>query len=354
MRRSERDGRSGWWIFAVAFLVLNTSLVTAETNGSWSQGGDIPHPGWAMASCLYDGKIYAFGGGPGYAVGWTRVYDPGTDTWTLKQDMRTPRNSWNALVIDGLIYLPGGWNNAHQLGDKSNGNLAVMEAYNPATDSWIELSPMPEPRWPFQAAVVDGLIYAFGGGQQMAVYDPSLDLWTVLGDMPRPRHSFSAAEVGGLIYFMGGYDGEQVLDAVDVYDPVVNQWSERQPMAAPRWTSSTVVMDGLIYLINGSGSVPLDPAIPLAPFDSLDRHVDVYDPVADTWTRLVDAMEPRMGAMAVPANGLIYYFGGLLFTDGPAWPAAMHVFDPQGRTTAIQLSSWGQIKHQIGPRSGTK
>ena len=69
---------------------------------------------------------------------------------------------------------------------------------------------MPTARFGFPAVVLNGKIYAIGGGSgrdpdsAFEVYDPDKDLWTRLSDLPAPRVGPGASIVKGKIYLIGG------------------------------------------------------------------------------------------------------------------------------------------------------
>ena len=70
------------------------------------------------------------------------------------------RLSFSTVVLDDVIYLIGGfiW--------QQNGiaqYLATVDAYNPETEEWSDIPPMPTPFIPFGAAVVNGNIYVLRG-----------------------------------------------------------------------------------------------------------------------------------------------------------------------------------------------
>ena len=67
-------------------------------------------------------------------------YDPSTDTWTQKADMPTPRTVLAVGIIDSRIYAIGGTSVVQRPG------LATVEVYEPATDTWMESSKMPTAR----------------------------------------------------------------------------------------------------------------------------------------------------------------------------------------------------------------
>jgi len=74
------------------------------------------------------------------------------DTWTKKADMPTPRRALSTCVVNGKIYVIGGWD-----GDNY---LSTVEEYDPATDTWTKKADMPTPRGTLCASAVNGKIYA--------------------------------------------------------------------------------------------------------------------------------------------------------------------------------------------------
>ena len=102
---------------------------------------------------------------------------------------------------------------------------------------------------------------------------------------------------------------------VDVYDPVANTWTSRVSMPTPRWGPSVAVVDGLIYAIGGWNGWP-----------ELSV-VEVYDPVNDNWSGKVPRNGPSILAGTADTwitpmptarddfgfavvNGTIYAIGG--------------------------------------------
>ena len=76
--------------------------------------------------------------------------------------------------------------------------------------SWTSKSPMPTPRTEVAAALLDGKIYVIGGfdsqGETNLVeaYDISKDFWGKIAPLPMPLHHTGAASVGGKVYVIGG------------------------------------------------------------------------------------------------------------------------------------------------------
>jgi N-acetylneuraminic acid mutarotase len=215
--------------------------------------------------------------------------------------MPTGRLGASSSVVDGQIYVIGG------LG--APGASGVVEVYDPQTDSWTIKSPMPTARGLLTTSVVDGKIYAIGGnigpgawGTTLAtveMYDPDTDTWTVKASLPDARDSLASAVIDGKIYAIGGSQitGFERLDAfwtVDLYDPGTNTWTEATPLNRTRDTVSAEVVDGMIYAFGGA-----------APYQ------EGYDPTTDTWMKLAGMPSPLYSATTAATNGTIYVFGGI-------------------------------------------
>ena len=86
------------------------------------------------------------------------------------------------------------------------------EAYDPSTDRWQEVAPLPQPLADAAAVGADGAIYLFGGFKQVLRpsagawrYDPSTDRWDQIRPLPTARGGLAAAVVAGKIYAVGGH-----------------------------------------------------------------------------------------------------------------------------------------------------
>lgn len=224
-----------------------------------------------------DGAIYVAGGyGPpdpatGLFPGSAAVerYDPTGDTWTELAPLPTARRGPAVVALpDGRIAAIGGaiviidhpnpytWS----VGGATSGEVDI---YDPATNQWSAGAPMPFPRQNHAATVgVDGRVYVLGGGalggnwqtNTVQIYDPASDTWTLGAPMSRQRYAPAAATANGLIYAFGGGDnsGDPTVEA---YDPVALRWFAVAPMPAPRTSASaTVAANGLIYVTGNDGT----------------------------------------------------------------------------------------------------
>jgi N-acetylneuraminic acid mutarotase len=106
-------------------------------------------------------------------------------------------------------------------------NFDVVEAYDPATDSWTARASMPSRRGGLAVVALGRMIHTFGGETSSAVfdnhesYDPAADAWRVLAPLPTARHGLAAAAVSGRIFVIGGGPraGFAQTDVVEVFTP---------------------------------------------------------------------------------------------------------------------------------------
>jgi len=115
--------------------------------------------------------------------------------------------------VNGKIYAIGGrLSGAFIIGFP--GNINLVQAYDPAADSWVTKSPMPTARSGHNTASLNGIIYAAGGEVQndsylaafrtFEAYDPASDTWWSLPSMLLPRHECIMAALGNRVHVAGG------------------------------------------------------------------------------------------------------------------------------------------------------
>ena len=68
----------------------------------------------------------------------------------------------------------------------------------------------------------------------MERYDPHIDQWSIVGDMTTGREGAGLVQAHGVLYCVGGYNGNQILDSVEMFDPNSGKWSLVAPMNVQR------------------------------------------------------------------------------------------------------------------------
>jgi N-acetylneuraminic acid mutarotase len=186
--------------------------------------------GGTPAAAVIDGRIYVAGGAGGAMAGnELEVYDPETNTWTTLAPMTCSRNHTAGGAMGGKLYVAGG----------RPGNQTCLEAFDPPSNTWTRKADMPTGRSGIAAGVVGGCLYVFGGEgngadpngifHEVEAYEPATDSWIRLPPMQTGRHGISAAVIGNAIYLPGGAtrQGFGVTAAHEVY--VIND-----PALVPR------------------------------------------------------------------------------------------------------------------------
>lgn len=141
-------------------------------------------------------------------------YDPQTNKWEYKKPLGRVRMVFAAVAgKDDKIYVFGGA--AGISDDRKTPILDTVEVYDPKTDSWSLRKPMPTARFDHAAVLAaDGRIYVMGGAEAydeissaVLIYEPATDRWEHGPDMILPRAALAAATTpDGKIYAIGGTD----------------------------------------------------------------------------------------------------------------------------------------------------
>jgi N-acetylneuraminic acid mutarotase len=245
------------------YQALRTVEVYDPATDAWTTRSEMPTARQGLSTSVVNGKIYAIGGGASSSADYAALtvfstveeYDPATDSWTTKAEMPTARVCHHANVVGDRIYVIGG-SDASTPDNRSH--VRTVEAYDPATDTWTQEGVMRASRAAGFSNLVDGRIYligGYGGSQRVEEYDPSTDTWTTKSEMPSARRSLSTSAVDGRIYTFGGYvpnaSGHLGVATVEVYDPATDTWTAVPDMPDGRFGLRTSVVDGKIYVIGG-------------------------------------------------------------------------------------------------------
>ena len=311
-------------LLSTALLFMAVSNVDAN---EWRVISELPTPRKWFSTAAVEGKIYLIGGnlfgnrkGP-FGMSLVEIYNPENNSWRKGADMPTDRAAPTTAVIDGRIYVMGGYAGIDNRG-KNFKVLKIVEVYDPQTDTWERKQDMSVPRALFGAGVVDGKICAIGGFVHpsdknpgdpwhidlVEVYDPATNTWAKRAHMPTKRAALSVEVVNDQVYAIGGHGWPRVgnrngpfLTVIEEYDPNTNRWRKVKDMPDARVSFSTVVVGNAIYLIGGfvwQGRRTKDV-----------RAVDVYNPETNKWSDISSMPRSFRSFGAEAVNGTIYVFG---------------------------------------------
>ena len=203
----------------------NTITAWELADGEWKPIASLPSPqAEAVGVSLGETLHLITGRTPGEAANgnWNDQADTdrhlilrsGEDRWEAARPCPMARNSAAAAVLDGAIWVAGGRT-------VSGGGTGRLDRYDPTSDRWDTLAPIP-PSPATGQQVGGGLAMAAAGGKLVAfggewfqrggggvfpetwIYDPAADRWAPGPAMRTPRHGLAAASVEGVIYAIAG------------------------------------------------------------------------------------------------------------------------------------------------------
>jgi len=268
----------------------------------WESKASMPTARSWTDAVVYNGKIYVVGGCSCLsdcqqfynAVGTLEVYDPLNDSWAVLTPMSIPRVGPAVAVVDGKIYVMGGFNR-----DTWSANPTV-EVYDIATDTWSTGTPMPTPRSWARAVVLNKKIYVLGGVgyhyyNVCEVYDPATDTWTSCAPFKTGRYLHAATAANGKIYIIGGDSweyGHEVYSDIQEYDPLTDSWTTKTPMPTAATGLDAITADNKIWVFGGGGLCL------------------VYNIANDQWEEKTSNQNTSGSFSVAYLDGVIYRFGG--------------------------------------------
>jgi len=189
-------------------FLTNRTLRYDPGANAWTEQREAPTPRGASGVAAIGRTIYVAGGEGAQTAGTAfEAYDIDLDRWrSLPSVPNGGRTHLTAQAVGGKFYAIGGRINGAVRGE--------VFAFDPASGQWAPRASMPTPRAGIASGVLGGRILVFGGEgpsgrpeqtyQEVEEYDPATDSWRSLTPMPNPRHGFYGATV------TAGADGPRV------------------------------------------------------------------------------------------------------------------------------------------------
>ena len=171
-----------------------------------------------------------------------------------------------------VMYMPGG-----MFAPVSAGRYSATVSFasnDPAFTSvfpWIMMAPDPHAKVVPAVAEINGILYVHGFDQdafgnqgsfvpRLSLYNPGTNTWTV-GASPGLIRSFvSVGVINGKLYVAGGCVMSDcrigTTNALEIYDPVANSWSNGPAMPTARFGAAAGVIGGKLYRHRRHDRVP--------------------------------------------------------------------------------------------------
>ncbi|XP_078492598.1 kelch-like protein 12 isoform X2 [Ciona intestinalis] len=231
-------------------------------------------------------------------------FDLETKQWSQLPDLPVGRQLAAAVVIDDVLYQLAG--DLQTDGKETATNIVYRMKLKEKVLKWEKVASMNVKRYVFGSAVINGVIFVFGGGDESRTkvssgesYVVPLNKWIQLKPMKISRYGHCLVAHNGHLYSLGGFDGKQFICSVERYDPSSDEWKDVASMKTPRSLFTAVVLNNVIYAIGGhDGKQTL-------------KSVEKYNADDDTWVYVKDMNMERSHHAACVARNKIYLVGGV-------------------------------------------
>ena len=270
------------------------------------------------------GEVYVYGGHFGAAHHYSQA---GQSNHLLRLDFDKP-DRWQSLAPgpklqglalvahDGRLYRAGGFTARNAEKEEQDlWSVADFARYDPRSNKWEPLPPMPRPRSSFDAVVLCDTLYVVGGwnmrgGEETQWCDTA---WAVdlsqrplkWRELPRPgfqRRALSLGVADGRVVVVGGMQPDgKVASSTACYDPAAERWSDGPELPAGEmegFGTDCCTLGGRLYVSTISGKL-----LRLSP----DR---------DKWELVKQLDEHRFFHRMVPRAGRLVMLGGASMTTG--------------------------------------
>lgn len=314
---ADAQGAEGKTIAKVEFYIDDVLLPGGTDTSSpysctWDTSG-VPVTAHTIKVIAYD------------SLNYTNEVSRQVNVWcgVLKSPLPTKRYYFSCHVVEGKIYVIGGYNpaadNSSEGGSIDDPSVVpvfdVVEVYDPGTDTWTTGTPIPNSgRAAHAGCVIEGKIYIFGGDEgynwvpYVEEYDPAADTWTSKEPIPQDEGMgvgmFTCSAVHNKACISGGWGAENGA-VVGEYNPKKDRWTILKEMNSGRYDAAAIAHNGKLYVIGGC---PERAAIACQnPLNSIEE----YNPLANTWTILPTVMPtPRNKLSCCIFKGKYFAIGG--------------------------------------------
>jgi len=286
---------------------------------SWTAAASVSVPARLIGVASDGGAAYAVGGlaSTGY-LSDTRRYDPPTDTWTALPPLPLP------IADASVVYAPN-TGKLYVFGGEGDG-LTISTAtqiYDAASQSWSSGAPLPAPRSGMTAGYWNGHIYLAGGADtprftpqiQVWDYDPLTDSWTTtLPTLPRDTVGAAGGVLNGRLLIAGGANNAgQPLSAIQFYDLATHERGYLPDLPLPVYGAGSAVVNGQLWVFGGG-----QPFVAAGSTPRLDAAVpsalavsEIYDPLTNSWQAGPTLQASRVLLGSTVVGNRVLAIGGL-------------------------------------------
>jgi uncharacterized repeat protein (TIGR03803 family) len=280
-----------------------TSTQTFIVHNTWASGTPIPTAISYPAGTGFIGtKIYVVGGGTASGnVDTNQVYNTSTNAWSTATALPATLAGGASAVVDGILYVFGGYS-----GNAAGTAVNSVYAYDPATNSWSTKTSMPTARGSATAVVDGATVYVIGGNNStlrlntVEAYDTANNSWSTEADLLTGKSDLAGGFLGGEVFATDGYNASTEDNGDnEAYSTSTKSWSTRAADPQARNSLCYGVPNGQLVVaggVNGNGAV--------------QTANESYNATTNAWTTKAAIPQAVAAPASAVANGLLYCIGG--------------------------------------------
>jgi len=233
--------------------------------------------------------------------------------WTARKDSPIARAESLTAKYNDRLYVFGGFSGAL-------GPVADSHYYDPATNNWTPIAPLPQPITHAGVAQDAENVYFVGayvgtgkgynqvfGSDKVWKYNFASNTYTEITRLPRPLAGGGSAIVNGKLHYFGGYNVNRTDTDVHLVLDLNNPsggWQNAAPMLLSRNHQGAVVLNGKIYSV--AGQTGTDEGLVTR------TNVEMYDPATNQWTSVapIPKAVSHIASATFVMDGRIIVMGG--------------------------------------------
>ena len=251
--------------------------------------------------------LVVVGGLNGYVTKSVEMYDPLKDMWSFLPEFPKPVTWFSVSAVVNSIIVAGGI-----LDGRIINNVWRFDSLRRV---WHEITPLSHPRAKHSSAVLNDLLYIFGGVTYASnfevvdqgcieCYDPSLRTWSIVGHSSFPRTQSRIVPYNNTLVEVGGLQGEVKVNTMECYEcitgsPDVKPLGEHFILPEAIEHAQIVVLNGVFFIIWEDS-----------------KKMITLDPEKRTFQRLTDMNFSHKHSAASVLHNKIYVTGGMVNVSG--------------------------------------
>ncbi len=286
---------------------------------TWSLGNPAPVPITHAPQLVIDDKIWLLGGFQGGK--WTNsdeviVYDPQTDTWSSGPALPSPAAAGNATILNNQIHYIGGLLGGFDSADSDRHWVLSLDDIDAG---WRNSMPFPSARNHLGIAAHDGLLYALGGSfghggtsTDLAlahVFNPQTNIWQQLPPLPIPTSHLEPSvfvEGDDILYFGGrtAIGSRTIRHEVWAFNTRTQTYRQMAPIPMAR-TGVSITRIGTTYYLFLGGQTYAQPSPYIWQLTTENGTYPEYDPACLSDVITAEDINPNLNTGDGPPAAIL-------------------------------------------------